>query len=167
MPNEPKPLTAHFHLSEFEHNNRNVINKMPPNLYPIFIEFCNLILEPIREHFDSSVIITSGYRNSELNKAVGGAESSQHKATEDHCAADIQLPDYAIQDVFDWIRLESGLPFDQIILERGRQERHEWDDCIHISYSQEPRRMALLGPTHGQGSYQRVTVLDKGGSVEA
>jgi uncharacterized protein YcbK (DUF882 family) len=36
------------------------------------------ILEDVREHFDSSVKITSGCRCAEHNKRVGGAPDSEH-----------------------------------------------------------------------------------------
>lgn len=44
------------------------------------------ILDPLRAHLGVPVIITSGYRNIELNDAVGGAEHSDHLHA---CAVDI------------------------------------------------------------------------------
>ena len=44
------------------------------------------ILEDIRTHFDKPITVNSGYRCSERNKAVGGAQNSQHLYG---CAADI------------------------------------------------------------------------------
>ena len=46
------------------------------------------VLEDIRTHFGSPVIITSGYRTPEYNKKIGGVKNSQHtKGT----AADIKV----------------------------------------------------------------------------
>jgi len=64
-----------------------------------------------------------------------------------------------LETVFDWIRLESHLSFDQVILEvfAGTQI----PGCIHISYNgalTEQRRMALTGETNGAGAYTAVQV---------
>ena len=37
-----------------------------------------VLLQAIREHFGKAVTITSGYRTTEHNAAVGGSKSSQH-----------------------------------------------------------------------------------------
>ena len=45
------------------------------------------VLDPLREAYGKPIIVTSGYRCEKLNKAVGGAASSQHVKGE---AADIR-----------------------------------------------------------------------------
>ena len=52
---------------------------------------CTEVLEPLRRRV-GRVIVTSGYRCKELNKAVGGVWNSQHLKGE---AADIFVPDTA------------------------------------------------------------------------
>jgi len=146
-------LSEHFALEEFEKG-----GPVLTDYVPVLREFCERILEPIRREFGKLLKITSGNRNSEYNRSVGGASDSQHVYTRWSCAADIQIPGVAVDAVFNWIRLSSGLPFDQVILERGRQERHEHDDCIHISYLRSPRQVALEGSTHGTGGYLPVKV---------
>lgn len=146
-------FSPHFTLGEFERNSRGLPNIIPPELYPVFTALCIDLLEPIRGRFGRPMHITSGYRSKELNGLVGGSNKSHHKATKDYCAADFQIPGLPLQEVFDWIRLQSGLPFDQVILERGHEERHENEDCIHISYLGKPRRMALEGFTANKGRY--------------
>ena len=60
--------------------------------------------------------------------------------------------------IFDWIRLISHLPFDQVILERNKAGL---DRCVHISYNgalATQRREALEGMTNGQSRYTSVSV---------
>ena len=49
---------------------------------------CNEVLQPIRDKYGKAVIVTSGYRSLAVNKAVGGAKSSQHMKGE---AADLKV----------------------------------------------------------------------------
>ena len=92
------------------------------------------VLDPLREYLDSPIVINSGYRNPEVNKAVGGVSNSQHALGK---AADFYCPEYDIDDLFQLVR-ESGIEFDQCIEEFGR-----W---IHISYEtdKENRNQSLL-----------------------
>ncbi len=116
---------------------------------------CVFLLEPIRRQF-GPIYVTSGYRCPELNQAVGGARNSYHQYLEDTAAVDFQVRGKPLEEVFNWC-MASSLVFDKLILERGKEERHEFDDCVHIQVNKQPRRVAMLGPTHGQGSYQVVT----------
>lgn len=146
-------LSPNFQRSEFEKS-----GPMPDNCVPMYVRLCNEILEPIREHFGKAIRITSGYRSPEHNAAIGGSKTSQHVGTPTHCAADIQIADTDIAEAFNWIRLHSMLPFDQAILEYGRAVESDLDDCIHLSYSIEPRRMAMVGATNNRAPYVRVDV---------
>lgn len=40
--------------------------------------FTEKILDPLRESWGSAIVVNSGYRCPELNKAVGGSETSVH-----------------------------------------------------------------------------------------
>lgn len=55
----------------------------------------NTTLQPIRERFQYSMRVTSGYRSEELNRAVGGSLSSQHAVGE---AADVVISDGFLED---------------------------------------------------------------------
>lgn len=46
------------------------------------------ILQPIRDAWNSPIVVTSGYRSEAVNKAVGGVSNSQHRLGE---AADIKV----------------------------------------------------------------------------
>lgn len=147
-------LGEHFTLQEFERTSRLFPNNAPADVIPVLKELCERILEPLRGHFGRPVVITSRYRSPLLNHLIGGAIQNYHVATPDHCAADIEIAGVPLQGVFDWLRKDSHLLFDTVILERGKNKISENDDCVHIQYrSQYPRRPALLGRTHGRGYY--------------
>ena len=74
-------LSANFSLSELtksETGTRNGISNTPS---PLVIEklqaLTDNILQPLRDKF-GPVIVTSGYRSPEINKAVGGSSTSHH-----------------------------------------------------------------------------------------
>ena len=151
-------LSMHFALSEFTGSGTarraNIVNEPPEDVVALARVFCSEILEPIRERF-GIVVITSGYRCPALNALVHGVATSDHQWTTERIAADFYTPQADLQQVFDWIRLESKLPFDQVIREHSSGRG---GDCIHISYRAEPRRMAMVGATHNQSGYERVEV---------
>lgn len=95
---------------------------------------CDNILEPIRTHFNSPVRILSGFRCPELNKAVGGAITSQHTLGE---AADINVHGVKNDDLWRFIVL--NLNFDQVIAEKLREDDGNagW---IHISHRREGKQ---------------------------
>lgn len=51
-------------------------------------KLCTDILQPIRDKYGMPIVVTSGFRCPELNKAVGGVPTSQHLKGE---AADISV----------------------------------------------------------------------------
>jgi len=125
-----------------------------PDIDNLLQVFCSRILEPIVARF-GLLRVTSGYRSPAHNARVGVANSF-HVWSETRIAADVQLqhrrraerPDGAdLSALFDWLRLESGLPFDKIILERGKTAGSEADDCVHIQFQlhPHPRREAYQG----------------------
>lgn len=109
-------LSEHFTLREFtvsQTATRKGINNTPGVSDIANIKrLCVDILEPIRERF-GPVIITSGYRCRELNRAIGGSTSSAHCSGR---AADFELTRYDLDDAFQWIK-NSKLNFDQAINE--------------------------------------------------
>lgn len=104
------------------------------------------VLDPLREAYGKPIVVTSGYRCEKLNRAVGGAASSQHVKGQ---AADIR----SVQDtpeenkkLYDLI-VKLGLPFDQIINEYN----YDW---VHVSYGPRHRRQKLRAvKRNGKTSY--------------
>lgn len=91
------------------------------------------VLDPLRERWGAPITVTSGYRSPRLNAAVGGAKTSQHTLGQ---AADLSAGTKARnKDLFNLLRA-SGLPFDQLIDEKG----YSW---VHVSYGPRARREVL------------------------
>lgn len=107
------------------------------------------VLDPLREAYGHPIIVTSGYRCERLNKAVGGAGSSQHVKGE---AADIRTVSDKPEEnkrLFDLI-LSLNLPFDQLINEYG----FNW---VHVSFGARHRRQVLKAvKKNGRTSYIKV-----------
>jgi hypothetical protein len=130
---------------------RKGINNMPSedilsNMKKLAIN----IFQPIREYFNQPIHISSGYRCVALNKAIGGASSSQHCSGE---AMDIDMDGTTISNaqVFDWIK--HNLVFDQLIWEFGTDANPDW---VHVSYEStgKQRKQILKGiKKNGKTSY--------------
>lgn len=108
------------------------------------------IFQPIREHFNHPIHISSGYRSPALNKLIGGSASSQHSSGE---AIDIDMDGSTISNaqIFDWIK--HNLVFDQLIWEFGTDANPDW---VHVSYeSTGKQRKQILKAVrkNGKASY--------------
>lgn len=101
---------------------------------------CNTILTPIWKEI-GPIKILSGYRSSSLNDIVGGSPDSQHIVGQ---AADwIPTREYKLRQLFEWIVSGSiVIPYDKVIF--------EFEEWIHISWSENPKRQAFI--TRKEGS---------------
>ena len=87
---------------------------------------CMEVLQPLRDFLGKPVVISSGYRCPELNKAVGGVKNSQHMKGE---AADIHVENTEhLLKIMHFIMDETD--FDQLIWEKNRAGT-QW---VHVSY---------------------------------
>jgi hypothetical protein len=138
-------LSDHFSKEEYE-----LEGPMPDECVKTYTALSQKIMEGIREHCNCPLIVTSGYRSPEGNATVSGVAHSQHVATSVYCAADFRpaSPPTDLRPLFDWIRLASGLPFDQVGLEWNREDHSRM--IIHVSWTFEtPRHFAFEGPEGG------------------
>jgi len=99
-------------------------------------KLCVNTLEPIRSMTGGkSILISSGFRSSKLNKAIGGSETS------DHCngrAADFRVAGMTVTEVVESIA-QSNIQFDQLI--------HEFDRWVHVSFRETDNRREVLRAT--------------------
>ena len=111
-------LTEHFTFEELVHTSNTKFQERNHeyglrniNKLKTLAEF----LEVIRDLLASPMVVTSGARCHELNKAVGGVKTSQHLLCE---AADVIPTKMTVEEAFQMI-FQSGLSYDQMILEHS------------------------------------------------
>ncbi|EJJ24568.1 D-Ala-D-Ala carboxypeptidase family metallohydrolase [Rhizobium sp. CF142] len=78
------------------------------------------VIKTVETHFGKPVVVTSGYRDPQHNREVGGAEESMHKSCE---AADIQIDGVSKWDIAQYIR---SLP------NRGGVGTYCHTDSVHL-----------------------------------
>ena len=94
---------------------------------------CERVLQPVRDHFNKVVTISSGYRSEVLSRKIGSSSKSHHCLG---MAADFEIFSVPNNEVSDWIK--QNLMFDQLLLEFWKpgtgNENSGW---IHCSYNPE------------------------------
>ena len=127
-------ITENFTLEELCHSNTAVakgIENIPnasqvENLKSLAI----YLLQPVRNLYGKPMIINSGFRSPEVNKAVGGSPTSDHMNGK---SADVRTPNP--RELFNLVR-NSSLSFDQLIL---------YPTFVHMSFrSKDANRNQVL-----------------------
>lgn len=140
-------LSAHFTLEEFTHSQTaarlGLDNAVPADLMPAAARTAAM-LEKVRTLLRSNaILISSGYRCPDLNKAVGSTNpNSQHTTAQ---AVDFTCPTYGPPGHIVNAIVKSDIPYDQVILEFGK-----W---VHISFSDNARKQALVIDVLGTRSW--------------
>jgi len=126
-------LTNNFSLNEMTKSQtalrRGIDNDPSNNEIDNLRLLCEYVLQPVREHFGKPVSINSGFRSSELNKAIGGS------GTSDHCkgmAADIEIAGVDNSEIAEWIK--DNCEFRQLILEFYTPGVGD-SGWVHVSYN--------------------------------
>lgn len=135
-------MGKYFTISEFVRSEtadrRGIDNKLPKELLPNVQALINNVLDPLREAWGKPITVTSGYRCPALNKAVGGSATSDHMQAR---AADITAGNRKENKRLFYLIQELGLPFDQLIWEKGNSEGPDW---VHVSYREGKNRKQIL-----------------------
>lgn len=122
---------------------------------PDAIQLANLklliekVYDPLCNHFNRAIPISSGFRSKSLNSVIGGAKNSQHatgQAIDLDCDGDgTPITNNA---VFYW--LYNNVDFDQIIWEYGNDITPAW---VHVSFNEAGNRRQVLKIKKG-GNYE-------------
>ena len=130
-------LSEHFTLEELTHTDHREFDNTPNEA-----ELANLVrlaefMEQVKEVLGGKpIIVNSAFRSSEVNRAVGSSDKSQHRRG---TACDFRVPGMTPDQVVRAI-IAANLPFDQCI--------REFDRWTHISIPNtedaDPREMALI-----------------------
>lgn len=115
-------LSKNFTLAELTKTSTGI----PNNPTDVEIErlktLCEKVLQPLRDEFNSPIIVNSGYRSQQVNKAVGGVPTSQHLKGE---SADITAGSRERNKLL--FEIIKTMEFDQVISYDYR--------FIHVSYT--------------------------------
>jgi len=145
-------LTTHFSVEEFvasqTADRRDIDNSLTSNLLASARHTCNG-LEQVRSLLGGlPILISSGYRSPELNRAVGGSRGSQHMLAQ---AVDFTCPGFgSVADTIEKI-MQSDIPYDQLIREFATVPGRGW---VHISFTMlPPRKQVLIIDQDGTRAY--------------
>lgn len=104
------------------------------------IELIDTMLDPFRKAWGSAIRVNSGYRCSELNKAVGGAGTSAHKVG---YAADLYPVNGKFEDFVAFAKVYfADKPFDEVLIE-SNSSGAQWLHVALYSIGGQQRRKLL------------------------
>tara|TARA_A100000172_G_scaffold72625_1_gene53824 strand:+ start:1115 stop:1588 length:474 start_codon:yes stop_codon:yes gene_type:complete len=126
-------ISDHFRKQEFEKSatamRLGISNTVTePELVANMVALAANVLEPLRAKW-GPVSLSSGYRHPDLSQALGSKPTSSHCFAEAVDCEAFQSP--GNRAVFEWFVNESGLSWDQIILEFEGED--PFDGWLHIS----------------------------------
>lgn len=135
-------LTTNFTLEEFIRSTTatrlHIINLPTREEIENIVDLCRNVLQPIRDAYGKPIVVTSGYRCPELNKAVGGVATSEHMkgmAADIRSVSDTRADNKALWEVCR--KVLATRQFGQLINEHN----YDW---IHISYNKHNNRMQII-----------------------
>ena len=144
-------LTENFSLNELTKSQtaeRKGIDNTPSTEHQENLKsLCEMILQPIRDHFGQVVSVSSGYRSPELCVAIGSSTKSQHASG---CAADFEIFGVSNKELADYIN--ENLDYDQLILEYWKGEDEPNSGWVHCSFNTQGNRKQYLRAYKENGS---------------
>ena len=144
-------LTENFSLNELTKSQtaeRKGIDNTPSAEHQENLKsLCEMILQPIRDHFGQVVSVSSGYRSPELCGAIGSSTQSQHAKGQ---ASDFEIFGVSNKELADYI--DQNLDYDQLILEYWKGEDEPNSGWVLCSYTNGNNRKQYLRAYKENGS---------------
>lgn len=154
-------VSKNFSLKELTRTECRIDNSPGPRALMNIAVLAAKVLQPCREEF-GPIRVTSCYRSIEVNKAIGGSETSDHCAVGTAAAADFEVISEEISNLqlAEWIR--DNLEFKQLILEYYDPENGGPNSgWIHCSYDLAGNnKMDVRTKKKGVSKYLEGFVLD-------
>ena len=142
-------LSKNFSLPELTKSQtaerKGIDNTPSPEHQRNLKSLCTRILQPVRDHFNRVVSVSSGYRSKELCVAIGSKITSQHVKGQ---AADFEIYGLSNGELATWIK--ENLDYDQLILEFWSPENPN-SGWIHCSHNSEGNRKEYLRAYKNEG----------------
>lgn len=142
-------LSEHLTLDEMTHSataeKLGIDNTPPISIVNKLSIFAKTIFEPLREIVNAPIIVTSGYRCPELERAISGRAYGQHMLGE---AADMICLNMTASELYQVIKNQNVFAYGQLILERIGGK--EW---VHVSFGLK-RQNLLAYEMEGQIKYK-------------
>ena len=149
-------LSENFSLIELTKSQtaerKGIDNTPSPTHQDNLKSLCEMILQPVRDHFNRVVSVSSGYRSPELCTAIGSKITSQHAKGQ---AADFEIYGLSNKELSDWVN--ENLDYDQLILEYWKKEDPN-SGWVHCSFNLEGNRKHYLKAfkENGRTKYEHV-----------
>jgi len=149
-------LSKNFNLLELTKSQtaerKGIDNTPSPTHQDNLKSLCTRILQPVRDHFERVVSVSSGYRSEALCIAIGSKITSQHAKGQ---AADFEIYGLSNKELATWIN--ENLEYDQLILEYWKESDPN-SGWVHCSYNPEGNRKEYLRAYKDEGKtkYERV-----------
>ena len=144
-------LTENFSLNELTKSQtaeRKGIDNTPSAEHQENLKsLCEMVLQPIRDHFGQVVSVSSGYRSPELCVAIGSSTNSQHAKGQ---ASDFEIFGVSNKELADYI--DQNLDYDQLILEYWKGEDEPNSGWVHCSFNTQGNRKQYLRAYKENGS---------------
>ena len=144
-------LTENFSLNELTKSQtaeRKGIDNTPSAEHQENLKsLCEMILQPIRDHFGQVVSVSSGYRSPELCVAIGSSTQSQHAKGQ---ACDFEIFGISNKELAEYI--DQNLDYDQLILEYWKGQAEPNSGWVHSSYTNGNNRKQYLRAYKENGS---------------
>ena len=96
------------------------------------------VFQPIRDHFDKPIYVSSMYRSESLNNALKNSSKTSLHMTGQAIDIDMDNTDISNKDVFEFIK--DNIDFDTLIWEFG-ETNPSW---VHVSYREGKNRKQVL-----------------------